>query len=50
MPDDETTLMNVQVNRCVVETQRDDDGNCSLTDWLNVGVPTTLKVEQQVNV
>ena len=41
--------MKVQVNRCVVETQRVDNGdNCSLTDWRNIGVPTTLKVEQQV--
>jgi len=32
-PDDVTALMNVQVNRCVVETQRYDD-NHSMIDWV----------------
>jgi len=43
--DDETAVKNVQINRCVVETPRD---NCSLTDWKK-GDTTTLKLEQQVN-
>ena len=47
-PDDVTALMNVQVNRCVVETQRYDE-NHSLTDQVVSDLPVTLKVEQQVN-
>ena len=43
--DDETAVKNVQINRCVVETPRD---NCSLADCKK-GVTTTLKLEQQVN-
>ena len=43
--DDETAVKNAQINRCVVETPRD---NCSLTDWKK-GDTTTFKLEQQVN-
>jgi len=38
-PEDETALMKAQVNRCVVEIQRDDQFD----------IPVTIKVEQQVN-
>jgi len=46
--DDVTALMNVQVNRCVVERQRYGD-NHSLSDWVESDLPVTLKAEQQVN-